>query len=149
MATTKLKRSLGTDGQSLTDESSGLDGLKAVLQALAKGEGRALDAHQATPSAAVVGGFVADRAGDYDYTLKLNVGTTGTGGQTDVDLNVNGAQEAQVTVTNAEADGTTNTVTGTVTLAENDVVTLEVTAVATGSPADLTATARVKALEVE
>lgn len=151
MATTKLKRSLGTDGQSLTDESHGADGLKAVLQALARAIGIKLSAFTATPAVAVLDAFLvgAGEAGEYDLSLALKMGTTGTTTDTTLDLMVNGVSAGQVVVLNTDTDGTANRSDGVaVTLAEDDYVTLEVTTIPTGG-ADLAASARLSPLDVE
>lgn len=153
MTITTLKRSLGTDAQALTDVSYGVDGLKNVLQALAKVAGVTLKAAQATIAVAVLDGFLVEEAGDYQVMLRIEVGTTGTAGNTIVQVHKNGTlvTGATLTVANTEADGTKSALSAAIALSglvAGDTITLEVTTAPTGG-ANLVASARMTPLAVE
>lgn len=150
MTITLLKQSLGTDGQSLTDESSGLDGLKNVLQAMARALGITLKGAQAVVATATLDSWIVDAAGDYQASLRTEIGTTGTSNDTDVELQVNGSLVGdQATTDNTDADGTKQAVLVSLTsLSAGDVVDLVVSA-APGSGANLKASARITSLAVE
>lgn len=151
MTATKLKRSLGTDGQALTDESYGADGLKAVLQAVAKTAGLRLSGFQATITIATLDEMLVQSAQDYLLRLDLRVAVCGTAGDTVIQVQRNGTliPNATLTIANTATDPTlSETAEIAVSLAENDRITLAVTTAPTGGTG-LTATAQFYALDIE
>ena len=148
MTTAVLKKSLGEAG-AFIDESSGRPSrLLEVLTAMVEGLAERLTGAQSTPATAVLSSVLADKALDMDASIQLNMGTTGTSGAATAELKVAGAIVASATVDNTDADGTTNSGTGTVSVKAGDLVELEVTAIP-GSGADLVATGRLRPVTVE
>lgn len=144
--TATLKKSTGEAGAFL-DESNARDSrLYDVLKEMAY-DGAPLSAYQATIAVAVIAGMVIRHACKL-RELKIAVGTTGTAGSTTVAVLVNGVSKGTLTVANTEADGTVTSTDLDVALAEDDVVTLSVTAAPTGGAA-LTATAHMGGVTVE
>lgn len=141
-----LKRSLG-EAAAFFDDSNGQDNLLKVLQAMAASQGETIGYSQATPTTGVKGALLCDSP-----TMLANIyvkaGTCGTAGQSDFDVNVNGVQVAQISIGNAEADGTAKGLAINVELEAGDLVELELTAAATNA-ADLAATVRLKPVTVE
>lgn len=142
--TATLKKTLGDAGAFLADDH-GDDNLHAVLKAMAE-EGAALNAYQATVATAIIGGHVVDKPSKL-RNFRIDVGTTGTAGSTVVEVNVNGTQKGELTVDNADADGTGKSVDLDVDLVAGDVVTIEVTTAPTAG-ANLVATARMRPVTV-
>lgn len=152
MAATKLKKALGTDGQALTDESFGADGLKAVLQAMAKSAGYMLRGAQAgTIATATLDEIIAPQAMDVLIRLEARVAVCGTAGSTVLQVQKNGTLITGATLTfdNADADPTQlNTSVLAVSLAAGDRLTLAVTTAPTAGTG-LSASCKVALLEVE
>lgn len=148
-----LKRLLGNAGAGIDESSGGYSRLYDVLKALALAAGDVLAATVASPSAAVIATLLVDQptrlAG-----FGIDVGTTGTAGTTTVIVNKNGTPITAVTlsVANTEADGTSKFIDvddfGDVDLDQGDIVTIEVTAAATGVAA-LNAVVRTNPVKVE
>lgn len=141
-----LKRSLGEAG-AFFDDSNGQDNVLKVLQAIAASSGEAIGYSEATPSTGVKGALLCDTPTTL-ANVYVKAGTCGTSGQSDFDVNVNGVQVSQLSIDNAEADGTAKGLAISLELEAGDLVELEVTAVATGA-ADLAATVRLKPVTVE
>lgn len=151
MTITNLKRILGTDAHALLDESSGLDGLKAVLQAVGRAVGISLNAYLETIAAATLNSWIVDAAGDYQASLRTAVTTTGSAGQTDVEIQKNGTIVGTALVTlNSDADGfkATPVLISLPGLVAGDVITLVVSA-APVAGVGLKASARITSLSVE
>lgn len=127
--TTLLKQMVGDAGAG-HDESHGSDTTRDVLVALASMGPSALNVSE-DPAVAVAGGLVVDATGRYDVVLAVNVGTTGTAGQTDVELQLNAVTIAgtEVSVINTDADGTSvRALVQDVLLTQGDLLTIDVTA---------------------
>lgn len=106
-----------------------------------------LTANVASPSTAVIATLLVDKAGALE-SFGIRIGTCGTADTTTVIANKNGTPITDVTISVAHdsADPTSEFLDsgdfGAVTFAQGDLITIEVTAVATGA-ADLDATLRV------
>jgi len=155
MTLTVLKKSLGTDGQALTDESHGADALKSVLQACAKHSTTKLSAFQAAATVAVLDRLIVDERmlGDYLAYLRFNAGTAGTASATTVQLRqtaVGGSPTVRGTLTidNADPDGTFVEARVLLTLVENDIIDIIESVAATGG-ANILVSCRLCPLEAE
>lgn len=134
MTTKILNKALGEAGAGMSSDH-GNDTLYDVLKAMIDGQPPHLSARVATPTVAEAAHYVVDMAGDYDVSLIIDIGTAGTAGQTDVEVTVNGTAVAgtELTIDNADDDGShERAAVENVTLAEGDIVAIDVTAVATG-----------------
>ena len=147
MSTATLKKSLGEAG-AFFDDSNGEDNLLDVLTALCNtGEVITFKDSASPPTTGYKASLVCDVASRIG-TLYINVGTTGTAGQTDVDVYVNGSSVAQATIDHTDADGTSTGVSVDEDVDAGDLVEINVTAVATGA-ANVTGTLRMKPVTVE
>jgi hypothetical protein len=149
-----LKRSLGEGGAFLGD-SHGEDNLYKLLKSIAKAARISVDVLQATPSAAVIATKLITESTRL-AAFGIALGTTGTtSGTTTVVVNKNGSPIAGVTLSIAydEDDGTSKFLDasdfGDIDLDQGDILTIEVTAATSTSPANLLATAELSPIKVE
>ena len=147
MSRATLKKSLG-EGGAFIDDSHGEDNLIAILTALAN-SGDSLSVKEAVATTGIKASMVMDVASRIG-TLFVNVGTTGTAGQTDVEVRVDGAivADSKVSVLNTDADGTALGVEVNEDVEVGALVEIDFTAVASNN-ANVTATLRVKPITVE
>jgi len=145
MSTATLKKSLG-DGGAFICDSHGDDNLLDVLTALSNA-GEVLTCKEASPTTGIKASLLTDVASRLG-TLVIKAGTCGTANQTDVDVNIDGVQAAQLSIDNADTDGTVVSEEIDVAVPASSLVEIEFTAVATGA-ANVTATLRLKPVTVE
>ena len=147
MTSKYLEQYLG-DGGGGQDKMEGKDTLYDVLKAVvdaANAVRESLNGYQATAAIAVIAGMVVEKAGVLtDFRIKI--ATCGGAGTTTVKVYVNAVEKGSLSIANDEADGTGKEVALTTVLVENDVVTIGVTAAATGG-LGLSATARIRQTE--
>jgi hypothetical protein len=130
--TATLRKDLGEAGAFLGDKMVGLKGqsLRDVILELAEGAGGDLSATQATIAVASLAAKLMKRAGKITG-LRCLVATTGTADSTVVNVRKNGTVVGTLTVANTEADGTKKSTSLNVAVAENDLVSLDVSAAPT------------------
>lgn len=133
MSTATLSKVL-KEAQGLTDDSNGgVSSLYEVLAALAAGGGGDLSVPLiASPSVAVVATKPVARATRLG-ALAVTLSTTGTANSTDVDVLVDGVVVASASVDNTDADGVVDLSVLDVEVPAGSLVTISVTAVATGA----------------
>lgn len=148
MSTAKIPQGMGRDAHAFLDASNGASNLYDVLQALAKGSAGDVDSGLvASPAAAVIQTKLVHRDSRLG-SLGLSVGTTGSAGTTTLTVNVAGSSVGSVSVENTDADGTVTREDLTdVLVPAGSLVTLELTAVATGA-ANVVASAALEPVEV-
>ncbi len=143
-----LRKLMGTAGAGIDESYRDDDQLYDLLKALAEGLAVGPQAHQDTVATATIGGFIVDGPGTL-VRLRASVGTTGTAGDTDVQVHLNGVSKAEVTIDNADADGTKVVSADlAVDVVAGDLIELVVSAAPTGG-ANLDASAYIYPVDVE
>jgi hypothetical protein len=139
-----LEQYMGEAGGGL-DKMAGKDTLYDVLVAIVNAINAVrelITAFVASPTAVTLVGAVVEQAGVLT-DLRMAVGICGTAGTTTAKVYVNGVEKGSVSVAHDDADGTVAETALTDALAENDVVTIALSAVATGA-ANVTVSARTR-----